>query len=138
MYKKTITYKDYNDVERTETFYFNLSEAELHQMEFGVQGTYSAMIQKIMDTHDTPTLIKIFQDLIEQCYGVKSVDGRRFRKYDENGHRLFNEFKETEAYSILYMELATDAKAAADFVNGVLPSGLSEKYKDVPVLATNA
>lgn len=124
MLKRTITYKDYNDVERTETFYFNLSEAELHEMEFGVQGTYSAMIQKIIDAQDTPTLIKIFKELLFKCYGEKSEDGRRFRKSEE----LSKAFSETEAYSILYMELATNAEAAAEFVNGVLPAGLNEKY----------
>ena len=29
MIKKTVTYTDYNGVERTESFYFNLSKAEV-------------------------------------------------------------------------------------------------------------
>ena len=122
MLKKTITYKDFNDVERTETFYFNLTKTELTEMELSAAGGYADRVKKIIDAKDTPSLIKIFKDLILRSYGVKSDDGRRFIKSDE----LSLEFSQTEAYNQLFMELATNDEAAASFVNGIIPSDLAE------------
>ena len=120
MIKWTITYTDYNDVERTEEFRFNLTKAELAK-EVGVEGGLDEMIKKIIDTPDPKTIITVLEDLILKSYGVKSADGKRFVKVDENGRRLSDSFKETEAYSNLFMELATDDTKFAKFVNGVIP-----------------
>lgn len=127
MLKKTITYPDYNGVERTEDFYFNLSKAEILEMEMGTSGGLAEMIQKIVATQDAPAIIKIFKDLVLKAYGEKSADGRRFSKVDENGAPLYRNFEETEAYSILFMELATNADAAEDFVNGIVPGDVSKQ-----------
>jgi hypothetical protein len=118
MLKKTITYNDYNDNERTEDFYFNLTKAEVMEMEMSVNGGLTEMIQKIVSTKDAPTIIKIFKDLILKSYGEKSLDGKQFKKSKE----LSTAFSQTEAYSQLFMELATDADMAAKFINGVIPS----------------
>lgn len=126
MLKKTISYTDYNGVERTEDFYFNLSKAELMEMELTTAGGLAETIQKIIKTQDAPAIIKIFKDLILKAYGEKSSDGKRFIKIDENGHLLSNAFSQTEAYSNLFMELASNDKAAADFVNGIIPSNMSK------------
>ena len=123
MLKKTITYTDYNDVERTENFYFNLTKAELMEMEMGTTGGFTEMIQRVIDAKDAPAIIKIFKDLVLKAYGVKSVDGKRFIKSDE----ITAEFAQTEAYSILFMELATDADAAAAFINGIVPADVSKQ-----------
>ena len=117
MLKETITYTDYNGVERTEDFYFNLSKAEVTEMEMGVTGGYQEMIMRATQTQDAPTLISIFKDIILRSYGQKSADGKRFVK----SKTLSEEFSQTEAYSILFMRLATDADAAARFVNGIMP-----------------
>lgn len=117
MIKKTITYTDYNGTERTEDHYFNLTEAELMEMEMSTTGGLAEMIQRIVAAQDTPAIIKIFKELVLKAYGQKSPDGRRFIKNDE----LREEFSQTEAYSKLFMELATDADAAAKFVNGIMP-----------------
>ena len=133
MLKKSITYTDYNGTERTETFYFNISKAELMEMELGTTGGYAEMLQRIVETQDAPSLIKIFKDLIFKAYGVKSSDGKRFIKSQE----LSEEFAQTEAYTVLFMELATNAEAGAEFVNGILPQDLvaqaaNDKLKLVP------
>lgn len=117
MLKKTMTYTDYNGVERTEDFYFNLSKAEVAEMEMGTSGGLAEMIQGVVAAKDAPAILKIFKDLVLKAYGKKSPDGRRFEKSDE----ISKEFSETEAYSDLYIELATDADAAAEFVNGIVP-----------------
>ena len=121
MLKKTITYTDYNQAERTEDFYFNLTKAEVMEMEMSTSGGLAEMIKKIVAAKDAPAIIKVFKDLILKAYGEKSPDGKRFLKEDENGRPLSNNFKQTEAYSVLFMELATDADAAAKFVNGIIP-----------------
>ena len=117
MLKKRIKYTDYNGVEREEDFYFNLSKAEVAEMELEVKGGLSAKIQQIVDADNRPELIRIFKDLIVRSYGVKSLDGKRFVKTDE----VRDEFLQSEAYSELFMELATDANAASEFINGIVP-----------------
>ena len=123
MIKKTVTYTDYNGVERTENFYFNLSKAEVMEMEMSTAGGMAESIQKIVDDKDAPAIIRVFKDLVLKAYGVKSDDGRRFIKSKE----LSEEFAQTEAYSQIFMELATDADAAAKFVNGIVPADLAQK-----------
>lgn len=118
MLKKTITYTDYNKVERTEDFYFNLTKAELMEMEMGAVGGLSGMIEKIVSAKDAPAIIKVFKELVLKAYGEKSADGRRFIKSKE----ISDAFAQTEAYSQLFMELATDADAASKFVNGIAPN----------------
>ena len=118
MLKKTFTYTDYNGVERTEDFYFNLSKAELMEMELSTTGGLAEMINKIVAAQDAPAIVKIFKELVLKSYGQKSADGRRFIKSKE----LAEEFAQTEVYSQLFMELATDADAAAKFVNGIVPA----------------
>lgn len=122
MLKKTITYVDYNGIERTEDFYFHLTKAEIMEMELSTTGGLAEMVQKIVKAKDQPSIIKVFKDFILKAYGEKSDDGRRFIKNDE----VRNNFAQTEAYSILFMELSTDDQAAADFVNGVVPKELRE------------
>lgn len=120
MIAKTITYTDYNNVERTETFYFNLSKAELMEMELSTTGGMIDTVQRIVEAQDTASLVEIFKDMILKSYGVKSPDGRQFMKVDEHGNPLSRAFAQTEAYSQLFMELATNDKAASDFLNGVI------------------
>ena len=123
MLKKTITYTDYNNVKRTEDFYFNLTKAELMEMEMSTSGGLAEMINKIVAAQDTTAIIKIFKDLILKAYGEKSPDGKRIVKSEE----ISNAFAQTEAYSDLFMELATDADAAAAFVNGIIPADLADQ-----------
>ena len=118
MLKKIITYTDYNGVERTEPFYFNLSKAELMEMELGVTGGMTEMLDKIIAAKDAPSLMKTFKEMIMKAYGIKSDDGKRLIKSEE----LSIAFTHTEAYSVLFMDLITDDKAAADFVNGIIPN----------------
>ena len=117
MLKKTITYTDYNGVEKKEDFYFNLTKAEVVEMELTTTGGLAETITKIVDAKDIPAIVKIFKDLILKAYGEKSADGKRF----VNSKELSEAFAQTEAYSELFMELATDADAAAKFVNGITP-----------------
>lgn len=117
MLKKTITYTDYNDRVRTEDFYFNLSKAEIMDMEMSVEGGLTQMINKITAAQDYNALYKFFTNLIRKAYGEKSEDGKRFVKSEE----ISDSFTQTEAYSVLLEEFTTDSKAAAAFVNAIIP-----------------
>ena len=123
MLKITKTYKDYNDVERTEDFYFNLSEAELLDMEMTTAGSLTEMIEKIVNAKDIPTIAKWFKTIMLKSYGIKSDDGRYFRKSEE----ITKDFESSPAYSLIYMELASDTDKAIDFINKIVPSTLSER-----------
>lgn len=128
MLKKTITYTDYNGVERTEDFYFNLRKDEITKMEMGTKGGLAEKINRIVAAQDAPAIIEVFEDLIQRAYGVKTSDGRGFRKTQE----ALEDFMSTEAYSILFMELATDADAAAKFINGIVPADMVQQAAALP------
>lgn len=125
MIKKTMTYTDFNGVERTEDLYFNLTKAEVMEMEMSIKGGLAEMIQRIIAAQDQPAIIKIFKDLIIRAYGVKSPDGKRFIKNQE----VIDEFVQTQAFSDLFMELATDADKAAEFINGVVPADMAKQIE---------
>lgn len=130
MLKKTITYTDYNGLERTEDHYFHLNKAEIMKLQVTTVGGLHAMLSKIVASHDYPAIYKTFEEIVDLAYGIKSADGKSFMKYDDNGHYYYKDFKETEAYPQLIMELATDSKAATDFVNGIVPGDMSKQIAE--------
>ena len=133
MLKKTVNFTDYNGTERTQDFYFHLSKAEITEMEMSTVGGLAEMIQNVVKAQDAPSIIKIFKDLVLKSYGVKSPDGLRFIKSEE----LSTSFSQTEAYSQIFMELATDADAAAKFVNGIIPADVAAEVYKQNVISLN-
>ena len=125
MIKKTIEYVDYNGDNRKEEFYFNLSKAEVMEMEMSKNGGLSEYIQRIVKSSDNAAIIALFKEIICKAYGEKSLDGKRFIKNKE----LTDAFVQTEAYSELFMELATNADEAAAFVNGIIPKNMNVEKK---------
>ena len=122
MLKKTITYVDYNGVERTEDFYFNLSKAEVAEMELSVQGGFSKMLEEIVASKDNVQIVNLFKQMVLKSYGEKSPDRRRFNKSEE----IAQAFAQTAAYSEIFMELALNEDKAAEFVNGIMPANLDK------------
>lgn len=127
MLKKTITYTDFDENERTEDFYFNLTNAELTEMELSLNGGLSQLLEKILKENDQKQIIEYFKKIVLMAYGEKSLDGRKFVKNDQ----IREEFASTAAYSEIFMELATDADAAAAFVNGVMPKKARKTSSDI-------
>ena len=123
MIMQTITYTDYNGNERKENFFFNLSKAELMEMEASKKGGLSNYIQSIIEAQDVTQLMGLFKELIINSYGVKSPDGKRFIMNQE----VVDEFIQSEAYSELYVMLATDEQKATAFVNGIIPQSIVVK-----------
>lgn len=116
MRKETITYTDYNNVTRTEDFFFNLNEAELTALQYGVDGGLKEMLERIVKSNDNKQIMACFHELIAKSYGEKSSDGRRFVKSKE----LSEAFMQTEAYNELMLRFMTDANYSAEFINDVL------------------
>ncbi len=128
MLKKTIAYTDYDGNAREESFYFNLTKSELTEMQMSATGGLDQMIQKIVEAQDGGRIIAVFKELILKAYGEKSPDGRRFVKSKE----LSEAFAQTPAYDQLFMELATDADKASDFVKGIIPADLDAAKAQLP------
>lgn len=123
MIKKTIKYEDYNGVEREEDFYFNLNKAEVMEMQLNQDGGLAEKIQEIVKAKDVPSIIKMFKELLLKSYGKKSDDGRLFIKNE----KLREEFEQSPAFPEIYIELATDADKASEFVNGIIPAQLKQQ-----------
>lgn len=122
MIKKTVKYVDYNGVERVEDFYFNMTKAEIAEMEMSVEGGFSKMLKELIASKDNVRIVQLFKEMVLKSYGEKSPDGRRFIKNKE----LSEAFAQTEAYSEIFMELALNEEAAAAFVNGIMPANLDK------------
>lgn len=135
MLKKTITYTDYNNVSRTEDFYFNLNKAEVIEWlttsgDYTIDEVFTQMSKKM----NAKGIMEAFRDLIYRAYGEKSLDGRRFIKTPE----IKANFMETEAYSVLFTELVTDANKAADFFNSIIPPDLGREVEKLREAHPNA
>ena len=134
MFKKTITWTDYDGKEITEDFYFNLTRAEVMDMELGTEGGLEQLLTRIVKAQDYVELSRYFKQIILMSYGEKSPDGKRFVKLRQDGSKPSLDFEQTEAFSIMYMELATDDKAAAEFINGIIPDEYLQDSTDVAVI----
>ena len=123
MLKKTMT-------ERTEDYYFNLTKAEIMEMQLCTDGGFVETVKKIVEAKNQLELTHLFKKIICASYGVLSPDGRKFVK----NQQVLDDFMATQAYSDLYIELLSgDGKAAEDFVNGILPKDLTNEAAKAPV-----
>lgn len=128
MLKKTITYEDFDGTQRTEDHYFHLSKAEILKW-LTTTGDYTLdkVLERLSSERNGKKIMEIFDDLLRMSYGKKSLDGRKFEKSDE----IWKDFADTEAYSVLFTELVTDAKKAAEFMNGIIPKDLSDEVSKI-------
>lgn len=130
MFKKTIEYIDYNGEKRKEDFFFNLNKTELLEMQMSQDGGLHEYLMRIIEANDTPQIVEMFKKIILLAYGEKSADGRHFMKSDE----IRKQFECTEAFSELFMELATDSNVAAEFINNLLPADVQANEKEIKKL----
>jgi len=137
MIKKTIEYTNYNGEKVKEDLYFNLSKAEIMEYELGFAGGMSKHLTEIIEAENVAELVALFKNLLLLSYGIKSSDGRTFLKKDIDGRPLSIGFSQTEAYSELFMELATNSDLASEFVNGIMPVMDTPSSNKIEVSATN-
>lgn len=144
MYKKTVTYTDFDGNERIEDLYFNLTKTELTDFALSLPDGVSNSIPdnteemdenkavtKVMSAFTSKSIFKFIQDLVLKSYGVRMDEGRRFAKTDSNGVPLANQFKETMAFEAVMDELTVDDKAAAEFVNMIIPKNIADKMPNI-------
>lgn len=117
MYAEKIKYTDYNGIEREEAFYFELSEAEVMEMDLITPGGLGQMLQNIVASNDAAGMITQFKKILLSAYGEKSPDGRHFIK----NKQATENFEYSPVYSIMFMKLATDADYAQKFIDSVIP-----------------
>lgn len=129
MLKKTITYTDYNDNERTEDFYFSLSKPELIRMETSQEGGYSALLDKIIKSKDVPFIMENFEKIIAKAYGIKSEDGRQIKKSDD----ISDSFMQSPAYDVLLTEILTNPEELKTFITKILPADMQDKVGNLAV-----
>lgn len=134
MYKETRTYVDFNDNVRTEDLYFNLTKAEFFELELGavggMEGGMSEWLRKLVSIQDGVKIAEVFKTILLKAYGVKSADGRSFLKIDpRDGHKLADDFAQTQMYSDMYMEFVMDSEKSAAFINGIMPKFTEEELK---------
>lgn len=122
MLAKTFTFTDYNGVKRTETHYFNLTKAEIIELEYSTSGGLVELLKRISESEDNTKMVPFIKTFIKKCYGAKSPDGRQLVKNEET----WDSFAQTDMYSDLFMEMVTDPKAAYEFILGVMPQGLDK------------
>lgn len=140
MLKKTVTYEDFNGNSRTEELRFNLTQTELVELAMELPDGVSDAVgddpskvdqetaaRKLMETLGGKGVFEFIKKLLLKSYGVMSADGRRFDKSEE----LTKEFSQTLAFDTIMMDLMSDDIAAAEFVNGVIPSKVADKIGKV-------
>lgn len=132
MVKRTVTYTDFDGVQRTEDFYFNLTKSELVKMEASVDGGLKNKLEKLMASPSGKEIMQYFNEILMMSYGVKSDDGRRFMKSKE----ISEAFEQTPAYDEIFMELVTDSEKALKFINSVIPDMSDLQPKTDPNPAT--
>lgn len=117
MLKKTITYQDLDGNPITEDFWFHLTMAEVSKMELGTEGGYAAKLQALVKASNGRDIIEHFESIILGAYGERSADNKSFIK----NQQVRDAFAGSDAYSVLFMELVSDATASSEFVKGILP-----------------
>lgn len=127
MLRKEVKYKDFDGNDRKDVLWFHLNEVEITEMDLETSGGLVKYMESIIDTNDVNQLIAIFKDLLIRSYGERSMDGKHFYKDD----KIRNEFVSSAAYPVLYMELASDANKAVEFINGIVPSNIREQMAKI-------
>ena len=121
MIKKRIKYEDFDSVEREEDFYFNLTKTELVKWNYSESGGLEEAVKKIIDNKDAKELLKIYDKIITMSYGVKSPDGKKFVKSEE----IINDFKDTNAYDVMFIEYLSHPESFNAFIDGIMPKDIN-------------
>lgn len=125
MIKQPITYTDYNGMERTEGFYFNLTEVELLDMNLEHVNLQDKM-RALVDAKDMQAIMKLITKIIYRSYGIKSEDGKHFHKSDE----ISTAFMQSPAYTVLFMDMLNGKIDPVKFIKGIVPSDIAKKIPD--------
>lgn len=117
MIAKTIKYVDYNGVEKTGTYWFNMNRADLFQLELDGDEGWTDRVKRLIEEQNTREVVKIIEQFIRDSYGVKTPDGG----FDKDPKHL-QKFMQTDAYSELIWSFVEHPDEFGDFINGIVAS----------------
>jgi hypothetical protein len=124
MLKKSITFENFDGVTVTKDYYFNITKAEIALRELESDGTWSETLEAIKNSDKGSVVLPEFRKIIQWMYGEK--DGDSFVKTDAAWER----FNNSEPWSVLIMELLTNAGYAADFITAAMPADMQGQVKE--------
>lgn len=129
MFSRTFEFKGYDGQSHKETWWFNLSEAELYELELGTVGGVNGMMNRMLREEHPDKIVEMFKTIILKSVGERSSDGRRFVKKERPGQpwgEVAEDFRETPAYAQLFMELVSSGEKLADFLKAAIPQEVAE------------
>lgn len=127
MFSRTFEYTGYDGQTKKDTWWFNLSEAELYKLELGSIGGVNGMMNRLLRENKPGEVVDMFEKIILGAVGERSVDGRKFIKNDE----IRQDFYQSRAYSDLFMELVSSGENLRKFLLGAIPEELAQKLEQV-------
>lgn len=120
MYRTDVTYENFDGEQVTETCYFNLTKAEMLQLQLQYPEGYQVYLQRLVDDNNRKAMIDEFKHILSMSYGERSADGRKFVKSEE----ISNAFMASEAYSELFIKLISEEGYAEKFMSAVMPKDI--------------
>lgn len=123
MLKKTITYEDFNGEEITEDFHFHISTPEMTKLTIQWGGDIETYVNKLAKAEDAEGMVAFIESLILSAYGIKSTDGKRFKKSKE----IREDFEYSQAYAELFEELLLNPSQAKLFGEGLAQGAKTNK-----------
>lgn len=120
MYRTDVTYENFEGEQVTETCYFNLTKAEMLQLQLQYPEGYQTYLQRLVDDNNRKAMIEEFKHILSMSYGERSADGRKFVKSEE----ISNAFMASEAYSELFLKFISEEGYVEKFMNAVMPKDI--------------
>lgn len=129
MLRKEITFTDFNGVERTMTYYFNMTQTELAELDLDAGGVLREKLNAMIEKQDAVGLARFFKEIIVRSYGEKSDDGLYFEKGDN--FSFGRRFTTSPAFDKLFTEILSDptGEAATAFIYGIVPADIAAQAK---------
>lgn len=128
MFSDTVTYDDYNGKSQTDTLWFNINKTDVLQ-DISIIDRAEAVERMVegdpreLNTAEKQQVLNMVQEYVKLAYGVKSADGRHFRKTQE----VWDDFRWSNAYDAYLLKLFEEPQRAAEFGANVLPKNLRDE-----------
>lgn len=133
MYKHPVTYIDFNGNERKEDLYFHLSVPEVTRLEAEIGMSMEKYIKEVTANQKLDELLGFLEKILLNAYGVKTLDGKSFRKTKE----IREEFEYSQAYAEVFEQMVTDPEVAKRFGENVADKGQARKNQVAPKVVTD-
>lgn len=130
MYKKTLTFVNYDGKEMTQDLYFHLNQTDLIKITAKYAKGFkdpkdvnlNKVSQDILSQGDWPKVVSLLEDVILGSYGERSYDGDLFIKSKE----VRDKFEYSVAYAEMFELLLTDNNEMQAFMSKVVEKTSSD------------